>query len=120
MKCTKDEETAFIKKMLCKYTYDIDEKRCKGSFKIVGFRKYSGDFRLTVYQIDIKFDGKIQGTINGQESTWYDSSILQDKRYSKIRINKLIKSQVKRRLNTLISMFGIKYIYLDKVKVKWV
>jgi hypothetical protein len=119
-KCIIDDDSRAIKKSLKKYSKkDIGSfnDRLRGSFTIVGFRKYQFHD-----EVDIEFNGDICARHSSLAVlTWFKSDIYNQKSTSKIKVNKLIKRAIFKEVKDQAAYFGINLRYVEEIKkIKWV
>jgi hypothetical protein len=90
-KCISDDDSKVIKKSLKKFSkreIASFNDRLRGSFSIVGFRKYQ-----FINEVDIEFNGEILARRNSFEGyNWFKSDIYNQSGVSKIKVTKLIKN----------------------------
>lgn len=100
----------------------IDNYYIRGEIQVKKFRKYVYQMRNAkseMYEVDIVFKGEMHAYHDCFGHTWYDSSILNDKSTSKIRINKNIRHQTYKTVSNFLTMFfGDDANYSIK-KVSW-
>ena len=119
-KCIIDDDSRAIKKSLKKYSkkeiISVNE-RLKGSFTIVGFRKYQ-----FTNEVDVEFNGEIcarHGSL--AVLTWFKSDIYNQKGTSKVKVNKLIKRAIFKEVKDQAAYFGINLRYIEEIKkIKWI
>ena len=116
----KDEDSKVIRKTIKKFSKkDVASynERLRGSFSIVGYRKYH--FRN---EVDIEFNGELFATVNSLVGpTWLKSEIYYQKGISKIKVNKVIKRLLFREIKEHAAYFGIEIRFIEDVKkLKWV
>lgn len=119
-KCISDDDSKAIKKSLKKYSKkDIGSfnDRLRGSFTIVGFRKYH-----FTNEVDIEFNGEICAKHSSLAVlTWFKSDIYNQKSTSKIKVNKLIKRAIFNEVRDQAAYFGVKLRYVTEIKkIKWI
>ena len=118
-KCIRDDDSKVIKKLLKKFSkkeINSFNDRLRGSFTIVGFRKY--DF---INEVDIEFNGEIRARYNSfEEHSWFKSDIYNKSGVSKIKVTKLIKSAIFNEVKDQAAYFGIKLRYVEEIKkINW-
>ena len=119
--CINDEDSKATKKALKKFSKkDItpfNNKRLKGSFTIVGFRKYEFN-----NEVDIEFNGEVFAVYDSSIGpTWFKTDIYNQKGVSKIKVNKLIKRLIFNEVKDHVAYFGINLRYTGEIKkIKWV
>jgi hypothetical protein len=113
-----NDNTKSTNKLLKKYSeveISSGTKRIKGSFKITRYRHYKFHD-----EIDIEFNGEVLAKYGSfDENKWFTSEIYSQKSWSKIRLNKFIKSSIYNELRNHCKYFGIKltsHRYITKVK----
>ena len=88
-KCITDDDSKAIKKLVKKYSkkeINSFNDRLRGSFTIVGFRKYQ-----FTNEVDIEFNGEICARHSSLAVlTWFKSDIYNQSSVSKIKVNKLV------------------------------
>ena len=119
-KCIGDDDSKVIKKSLKKFSkreIASFNDRLRGSFTIVGFRKYQ-----FINEVDIEFKGEICTRQNSSSvPTWFKSDIYNQEGVSKIKVNKLIKNSIFREVKDQAAYFGINLRYVEEIKkIKWV
>ena len=119
-KCISDDDSKVIKKSLKKFSkreIASFNDRLKGSFTIVGFRKYQ-----FINEVDVEFNGEICARHNSSTVlTWFKSDIYNQKGVSKIKVNKLIKRAIFKEVKDQAAYFGINLRYIEEIKkIKWV
>ena len=114
------EETKAIKKSIKKFSErDIASfnDRLRGSFKIVGFRRYQFHD-----EVDIEFNGELfaaRHSLSGRQ--WLGSDVYNQNGISKIKVNKLIKREIFKEVKDQAAYFGINLRYVEEIKkIKWV
>jgi hypothetical protein len=118
--CINDEESKAIKKLLKKFSkkeiLPLND-RLRGSFTIVGFRKYQFN-----NEVDIEFNGELQAKYGSLAAlTWLKSDIYNQKSTSKVKVNKLIKRAIFKEVKDQAAYFGIDLRYVEEIKkIKWV
>jgi hypothetical protein len=118
--CINDEESKAIKKLLKKFSkkeiLPLND-RLRGSFTIVGFRKYQFN-----NEVDIEFNGELQAKYGSLAAlTWLKSDIYNQKSTSKVKVNKLIKRTIFKEVKDQAAYFGINLRYVEEIKkIKWV
>ena len=119
-KCINNEDSKVTKKLLKKFSKkDIASfnDKLRGSFNIVGFRKYQ-----FTNEVDIEFNGEIcarHSSFGNDE--WFKSDIYGQKGVSKIKINKLIKRSIFNEVKDQAAYFGINLRYIEEIKkIKWI
>lgn len=133
MKCLKDQETQFEKKLVKKYGKNVpvegiayhrsatnSEKYLDGEFTIKSIRKYKTFYR-TLYDVDLCFKGKINCRYNATKG-WRGSEIQSERNISKIKINKFIRRYICRDVSNFLLTFGIQanpFTNLAIKKVTW-
>jgi len=115
-----DVETKSIKRAIKKFgSADISKfnTNLKGSFTITHFRKYDHH-----HEVDIEFRGELLGTANRIiNKKWYSSEVYNEDGYSKVKINRLIKSLIWDDVKTRCSYFGINIKWRENIKkIKWI
>jgi hypothetical protein len=92
-------------------------KRLRGSFTIVGFRKYE-----FTNEVDIEFNGELFAIYESSTGpTWIKSDIYNQKGASKVKINKLIKRSIFNEVKDHVAYFGINLRFTGEIKkIKWV
>lgn len=119
-KCITDDESKAIKKLVKKYSKKeiaSFNDRLKGSFTIVGFRKYQ-----FTNEVDIEFNGEICARHSSLAVlTWFKSDIYNQSGVSKIKVNKLIKRAIFKEVKDQAAYFGINLRYIEEIKkLKWI
>jgi hypothetical protein len=119
-KCISDDDSKVIKKSLKKFSkreIDSFNDRLRGSFTIVGFRKYQ-----FINEVDIEFNGEICARQNSSSvPTWFKSDIYNQKGVSKIKVNKLIKQAIFKEVKDQTAYFGINLRYIEEIKkINWI
>lgn len=119
-KCIIDEDSKTIKKLLKKFSKKeiiSFNERLRGSFSIVGFRKYH-----FINEVDIEFNGEIFARHDSLAVlTWFKSDIYNQKGVSKIKVNKLIKRAIFKEVKDQAAYFGINLRYVEEIKkIKWI
>lgn len=133
MKCLKDQETQFEKKLVKKYGKNVpvegvayhrwgrnNDKYLDGEFTIKSIRKYRM-FGRYQYDVDLSFRGKINCRYNSSKS-WRGSEIQSERNVSKIKINKFIRRYICRDVSIFLLTFGIEanpFTNLTIKKVTW-
>ena len=119
-KCISDDDSKAIKKSLKKFSkreIASFNDRLKGSFTIVGFRKYQ-----FTNEVDIEFNGEIcarHGSLT--VLTWFKSDLYNQKNVSKIKINKLIKRAIFNEVKDQAAYFGVNLRYVTEIKkINWI
>jgi hypothetical protein len=118
--CINDEDSKATKKALKKFSKkDIMgfNKRLKGLFNIVGFRKYE-----FTSEVDVEFNGELFAIYDSSTGpTWLKSDIYNKKGISKIKVNKLIKRLIFNEVRDHVAYFGINLRFTGEIKkIKWV
>ena len=119
-KCIGDDDLKVIKKSLKKFSKKeiaSFNDRLRGSFTIVGFRKYQ-----FINEVDIEFNGEICARHNSSAVlTWFKSDIYNQNGVSKIKVNKLIKRAIFKEVKDQAAYFGINLRYIEEIKkIKWI
>ena len=119
-KCIIDDDSRAIKKSLKKYSKkDIGSfnDRLRGSFTIVGFRKYQ-----FTNEVDIEFNGELHAVRNSLEGLqWLGSDIYNQNGISKIKVSRLIKKLIFKEVKDQAAYFGINLRYIEEIKkLKWI
>jgi len=119
-KCIGDDDLKVIKKSLKKFSKKeiaSFNDRLRGSFTIVGFRKYQ-----FINEVDIEFNGEICARHNSSAVlTWFKSDIYNRNGVSKIKVNKLIKRAIFKEVKDQAAYFGINLRYIEEIKkIKWI
>jgi hypothetical protein len=119
-KCISDDDSKVIKKSLKKFSkreIASFNDRLRGSFTIVGFRKYQ-----FINEVDIEFNGEISARTNSfSNSEWFKSDIYGKKGISKIKVNKLIKRSIFKEVKAQAAYFGINLKYVEEIKkINWI
>ena len=119
-KCISDDDSKAIKKSLKKFSkreIASFNDRLRGSFTIVGFRKYQ-----FTNEVDIEFNGEICARHSSLAVlTWFKSDIYGKKGISKIKVNKLIKRAIFNEVKDQAAYFGINLRYMTEIKkVNWI
>lgn len=118
--CINDEDSKVTKKALKKFSKKdimLFNKRLRGSFTIVGFRKYE-----FTNEVDIEFNGELFAIYESSTGpTWIKSDIYNQKGASKVKINKLIKRSIFNEVKDHVAYFGINLRFTGEIKkIKWV
>jgi hypothetical protein len=118
--CINDEDLKATKKALKKFSkkdITLFNKKLRGSFNIVGFRKYEFND-----EVDIEFNGELFAVYYSSTGpTWFKSDIYNEKGVSKVKVNKLIKRLIFNEVKDHAAYFGIKLRYTGEIKkIKWV
>jgi len=119
-KCITDDESKAIKKLVKKFSkreIASFNDRLRGSFTIVGFRKYQ-----FINEVDIEFNGEICARHSSLAVlTWFKSDIYNQKGVSKIKVNKLIKRAIFKEVKDQAAYFGINLRYIEEIKkINWI
>ena len=119
-KCISDDDSKVIKKSLKKFSkreINSFNDRLRGSFTIVGFRKYQ-----FTNEVDIEFNGDLCARTNSFVDTeWFKSDIYGNKGISKIKVNKLIKRSIFNEVKDQAAYFGINLRYITEIKkINWI
>lgn len=119
-KCISDDDSKVIKKSLKKFSkreIASFNDRLRGSFTIVGFRKYQ-----FTNEVDIEFKGEICARHSSLAvSTWFKSDIYNQKSTSKIKVNKLIKRAIFNEVRDQAAYFGVNLRYVTEIKkINWI
>ena len=119
-KCISDDDSKAIKKSLKKFSkreIASFNDRLRGSFTIVGFRKYQ-----FTNEVDIEFNGEICARHNSfGNAKWFKSDIYGQNGVSKIKVNKLIKRAIFNEVKDQAAYFGINLRYMTEIKkVNWI
>jgi hypothetical protein len=119
-KCIGDDDSKVIKKSLKKFSkreIASFNDRLRGSFTIVGFRKYQ-----FTNEVDIEFNGEICARHSLLAvPTWFNSDIYNQKGVSKIKVNKLIKRAIFNEVKDQSAYFGINLRYMTEIKkINWI
>jgi hypothetical protein len=119
-KCISDDDSKVIKKSLKKFSkreIASFNDRLRGSFTIVGFRKYQ-----FINEVDIEFNGEICARHSSLAVlTWFKSDIYNQKGVSKIKVNKLIKRAIFKEVKDQAAYFGINLRYIEEIKkINWI
>ncbi len=119
-KCIGDDDSKVIKKSLKKFSkreIGSFNDRLKGSFTIVGFRKYQ-----FTNEVDVEFNGEICARQNSSAVlTLFKSDIYNQNGVSKIKVNKLIKRAIFKEVKDQAAYFGINLRYIEEIKkIKWI
>jgi hypothetical protein len=119
-KCISDDDSKVIKKSLKKFSkreIASFNDRLRGSFTIVGFRKYQ-----FTNEVDIEFNGDLCARTNSFVDTeWFKSDIYGNKGISKIKVNKLIKRSIFNEVKDQAAYFGINLRYITEIKkINWI
>ena len=119
-KCINNEDSKVTKKLLKKFSKkDIASfnDKIRGSFNIVGFRKYQ-----FTNEVDIEFNGEICARHNSfGNAKWFKSDIYGQNGVSKIKVNKLIKRSIFNEVKDQAAYFGINLRYIEEIKkIKWI
>lgn len=114
-----NSNTVGTKKLLAKYgSISIETEKLVGTFKVVGYRKYSH-----YEEVDVEFNGKIQARVKWGKLEWFDSSILTDKNrnVSKIKVNRFIKNVCYPTIKSQLNYFGVRINQFASIKkLKWI
>jgi len=91
--------------------------RLRGSFTIVGFRKYQ-----FTNEVDIEFNGEICARHSSLAVlTWFKSDIYSQSSVSKIKVNKLIKRAIFKEVRDQAAYFGVNLRYVTEIKkINWI
>jgi hypothetical protein len=112
-----NQNSRVINKLLVKWgEIPIDERYLKGVIKIKKYRNYQ-----YAEEVDIIFDGKIY-VMMGSGEGWYDSSILNDRKYSVsiVKLNRFFKKTCLFEVKTRMKYFGVDISYYKDIKkFKW-
>ena len=119
-KCITDDESKAIKKLVKKFSkreIASFNDRLRGSFTIVGFRKYQ-----FINEVDIEFNGEISARTNSYSNfEWFKSDIYGKKGISKIKVTKLIKREIFKEVKDQAAYFGINLKYVETIKkINWI
>jgi hypothetical protein len=119
-KCIRDDDSKAIKKSLKKFSKKEIASfngRVRGSFSIVGFRKYE-----YVNEVDIEFNGEVLARRSSSKAhTWFKSDIYNKPEVSKIKVTKLIKRGIFNEVKDQAAYFGINLRYVEDIKkIKWI
>lgn len=119
-KCISDDDSKAIKKSLKKFSkreIASFNDRLRGSFTIVGFRKYQ-----FTNEVDIEFNGDLCARTNSFRNVeWFKSDIYGKKGISKIKVNKLIKRAIFNEVKDQAAYFGINLRYVTEIKkINWI
>lgn len=119
-KCISDDDSKAIKKSLKKFSkreIASFNDRLRGSFSIVGFRKYQ-----YVNEVDIEFNGEMRARRESfGETIWFKPDIYNQDGVSKIKVTKLIKRAIFDEVKNHAAYFGIKLKYTEDIKkIKWI
>ena len=119
-KCIGDDDSKVIKKSLKKFSkreIASFNDRLRGSFTIVGFRKYQ-----FINEVDIEFNGEICARHSSLAVlTWFKSDIYNQKGVSKIKVNKLIKRSIFNEVKDQAAYFGVNLRYVTEIKkINWI
>ena len=119
-KCISDDDSKVIKKSLKKFSkreIASFNDRLRGSFTIVGFRKYQ-----FINEVDIEFNGEICARHSSLAVlTWFKSDIYNQKGVSKIKVNKLIKRAIFNEVRDQAAYFGVNLRYATEIKkINWI
>jgi hypothetical protein len=119
-KCISDDDSKAINKSLKKFSkreIASFNDRLRGSFTIVGFRKYQ-----FTNEVDIEFNGDLCARTNSFVDTeWFKSDIYGNKGISKIKVNKLIKRSIFNEVKDQAAYFGINLRYITEIKkINWI
>jgi hypothetical protein len=119
-KCITDDESKAIKKLVKKFSkreIASFNDRLRGSFTIVGFRKYQ-----FINEVDIEFNGEICARHSSLAVlTWFKSDIYNQKSVSKIKVNKLIKRSIFNEVKDQAAYFGVNLRYVTEIKkINWI
>ena len=119
-KCISDDDSKVIKKSLKKFSkreINSFNDRLRGSFSIVGFRKYQ-----FTNEVDIEFNGEICAMHSSLAVlTWFKSDIYNQKSVSKIKVNKLIKRAIFKEVRDQAAYFGVNLRYVTEIKkINWI
>ena len=113
-KCITDDDSKAIKKLVKKYSkkeINSFNDRLRGSFTIVGFRKYQ-----FTNEVDIEFNGDLCARTNSVRNVdWFKSEIYGKKGISKIKVNKLIKRSIFNEVKDQAAYFGINLRYMTEI-----
>jgi hypothetical protein len=113
-----DDDAKSKKKMLRKYPSRNFKysKSIRGSFKIIGYRKYE-----YIEEIDIEFNGDIFARRNDIDpKIWVSSNILDDTDVSIIKANRIIRRHSFPEIKDYLSYFGIELDSPSDIKkIKW-
>jgi hypothetical protein len=119
-KCISDDDSKAIKKSLKKFSkkeINSFNDRLRGSFSIIGFRKYQ-----FTNEVDIEFNGEICARHSSLAVlTWFKSDIYNQKSVSKIKVNKLIKRSIFNEVKDQAAYFGVNLRYVTEIKkINWI
>ena len=119
-KCIADDDSKVIKKSLKKFSkreIASFNDRLRGSFSIVGFRKYQ-----FTNEVDIEFNGEICAMHSSLAVlTWFKSDIYNQKSVSKIKVNNLIKRAIFKEVRDQAAYFGVNLRYVTEIKkINWI
>jgi len=119
-KCISDDDSKAIKKSLKKFSkrnIGSFNDRLRGSFTIVGFRKYQ-----FTNEVDIEFNGELHAVRNSLEGLqWLGSDIYNQNGISKIKVSRLIKKLIFKEVKDQAAYFGIILRYIEEIKkLKWI
>jgi hypothetical protein len=119
-KCISDDDSKAIKKSLKKFSkrnIGSFNDRLRGSFTIVGFRKYQ-----FTNEVDIEFNGELHAVRNSLEGLqWLGSDIYNQNGISKIKVSRLIKKLIFKEVKDQAAYFGINLRYIEEIKkLKWI
>ena len=119
-KCISDDDSKAIKKSLKKFSkreIASFNDRLRGSFTIVGFRKYQ-----FTNEVDIEFNGDLCARTNSfRHVEWFKSDIYSQSSVSKIKVNKLIKRAIFKEVRDQAAYFGVNLRYVTEIKkINWI
>ena len=119
-KCINDDDSKVTKKSLKKFSkkeINSFNDRLRGSFSIIGFRKYQ-----FTNEVDIEFNGEICARHSSLAVlTWFKSDIYNQKSVSKIKVNKLIKRSIFNEVKDQAAYFGVNLRYVTEIKkINWI
>lgn len=117
LKCLKTPDIVATKKVALKYlNIKLNSEEIQGDITVCGYRHYNWG----ADEIDINFNGKYKIKSAGR-FIWVDSDTYKNPRYSKIKINRILRKKIFEVLKHRARMFSIKIEHYSSIKkIKWV
>jgi hypothetical protein len=117
LKCLKNSDVLATKKVAFKYlTVNFSKDDLQGELRVVGYRHYNWGAQ----EIDIEFKGKFLVKTRGK-NVWVDLETWQNPRYSRIRMNRILRKKIFDTLKHRARLFSIKLEHYSSIKkIKWI
>ena len=115
--CSNTKNLKALRKVLSKLaTVEIDTDFIQGKITVIGYRKYN-----SWEEVDVQFEGKIHARLSRFSREWYNCEVLKRTNVSKIKVNRLIRKNIFKSLDSRLRYFSIQINrYSNIKKIKWI